>query len=101
MLNPGKLAGWAGRCCAGRCCGSAGSFSLTNYDMSMQVQARKVAAIRATGAGTVVTSCPACRMQLEDGLAQAGLPPRVLHVVQVLEQAYAGGEAGSGMREVG
>jgi glycolate oxidase iron-sulfur subunit len=86
---------------ADRCCGSAGSFSLTNYDMSMQVQARKVEAIRTTGAGTVVTSCPACRMQLEDGLAQAGLPPRVLHVVQVLEQAYAGSEVGSGRREVG
>ncbi|MDN5344522.1 MAG: glycolate oxidase iron-sulfur subunit [Clostridia bacterium] len=86
---------------ADRCCGSAGSFSLTNYDMSMQVQARKVAAIRDTGAGTVVTSCPACRMQLEDGLAQAGLAPRVVHVVQVLEQAYAGQEVGSGRREVG
>ncbi|MBC7343309.1 MAG: (Fe-S)-binding protein [Clostridia bacterium] len=74
---------------ADRCCGSAGSFSLTNYDMSMRVQAHKVAAIRATGAEAVVTSCPACRMQLEDGLAQAGLGPRVLHVAQVLDQAYA------------
>lgn len=73
---------------ADRCCGSAGSFSLTNYDVSMQVQAHKVAAIKATGAGTVVTACPACRMQLEDGLAQAGLSPSVFHVVQLLEQAY-------------
>ncbi|BCV22927.1 (Fe-S)-binding protein [Moorella sp. Hama-1] len=86
---------------ADRCCGSAGSFSLTNYDMSMQVQAHKVAAIKATGAGTVVTSCPACRMQLEDGLAQAGLPPRVLHVVQVLEQAYGLQEVRGERLEVG
>ncbi|QGP91616.1 Anaerobic glycerol-3-phosphate dehydrogenase subunit C [Neomoorella glycerini] len=86
---------------ADRCCGNAGSFSLTNYDMSMQVQAHKVAAIKATGVDTVVTSCPACRMQLEDGLAQAGLSPRVLHVVQVLEQAYEKTGVGSRMSEVG
>lgn len=73
---------------ADRCCGSAGSFSLTNYDMSMKVQAHKVEAVKATGAATVITSCPACRMQLEDGLAQAGMVPRVLHVVQLLEKAY-------------
>lgn len=86
---------------ADRCCGGAGSFSLTNYDMSMQVQAHKVAAIRATGADTVVTSCPACRMQLEDGLVQGGLTPRVLHVVQVLEQAYAAEEVRDEKLEVG
>ncbi|MBC7324908.1 MAG: (Fe-S)-binding protein, partial [Moorella sp. (in: Bacteria)] len=86
---------------ADRCCGGAGSFSLTNYDMSMQVQAHKVAAIRATGADTVVTGCPACRMQLEDGLVQGGLTPRVLHVVQVLEQAYAAEEVKDVNLEVG
>lgn len=86
---------------AGRCCGGAGSFSLTNYNISMQVQAHKVAAIKATGADTVVTGCPACRMQLEDGLAQAGFSPRVLHVVQLLEQAYARSEVRSERREVG
>nr|WP_277998752.1 (Fe-S)-binding protein [Moorella sulfitireducens] len=86
---------------AGCCCGGAGSFSLTHYDMSMRVQAHKVAAIKDTGVDTVVTACPACRMQLEDGLAQAGLPLRVFHVVQLLEQAYAGSEAGRDGLEVG
>ncbi|MDN5326067.1 MAG: glycolate oxidase iron-sulfur subunit [Moorella sp. (in: firmicutes)] len=60
---------------------------LANYDVSMQVQAHMAVAIKATGAGTLVTVCPACRMQLEDGLARAGLSPGACHVVQLLEQA--------------
>jgi len=44
------------------CCGSAGSFSLTHYDLSMKVLGRKVDSILATGAGMVVTGCPACRL---------------------------------------
>ena len=54
------------------CCGSAGSFSLTHYDLSMKVLGRKVDSILATGAGMVVTGCPACRLQIEHGLRERG-----------------------------
>ncbi len=72
----------------GRCCGGAGSFSLSHYGLSMRVAAHKVKDIAGTGAAAVATGCPACRMQLEDALTQAGLAHPVRHVVELLAEAY-------------
>lgn len=72
-----------------RCCGGAGSFSITHVDISLQIGERKVKDIAGTGANTVVTSCPACRMQLEDSLHQKGMfDLEVVHTVQLLDMAY-------------
>lgn len=73
---------------ANRCCGSAGTFSLTHYELSSRIRDKKTAAIKDTGADIVTTSCGACRMQIEDGLYQQGLDIPVVHVVQLLERAY-------------
>ncbi|NTV74283.1 MAG: (Fe-S)-binding protein [Holophaga sp.] len=71
----------------GRCCGSAGSFSLAHYDLTLRISARKTEDIRGTGADTVVTGCPSCVMQLRDGLHQAGESARVVHLAQLLAEA--------------
>lgn len=71
-----------------RCCGGAGSFSLTNYDVSYGILQKKIADIQSTNANVVVTGCGSCRMQLEDGLAQGKLPHKVMHVIEVVQQAY-------------
>lgn len=71
-----------------RCCGGAGSFSLTNYDVSYQILQKKVADIETTNTNVVVTGCGSCRMQIEDGLAQGNLPHKVMHVIEVVQQAY-------------
>lgn len=72
----------------GRCCGMAGSFSLTFPQLSDQILARKVEDITTTNTDTVVTSCPACRMQLAGGVENAALQHDVVHVVQLLAEAY-------------
>jgi glycolate oxidase iron-sulfur subunit len=54
------------------CCGSAGSYSLTQPDMSRRLQQRKVANILMTGASIVVTTNPGCLLQIRAGLAAAG-----------------------------
>ncbi|MHB1418173.1 MAG: (Fe-S)-binding protein [Bacillota bacterium] len=71
-----------------RCCGGAGSFSLFHYQLSMDITLKKVADIQGTGAQLVITGCPACRMQITDGLNRSGSPQSVLHTVQLLERAY-------------
>jgi len=71
----------------GRCCGSAGSFSLAHYDLTLKISARKTEDILSSGADTVVTGCPSCVMQLRDGLHQGGAPTRVLHLAQLLAAA--------------
>ena len=73
-----------------RCCGGAGSFSLAHQELSLAIGARKAADITQTGAEVVATSCPGCRMQLADVLAQAGGPRPVVHTVELLAAANGG-----------
>lgn len=71
-----------------RCCGSAGSFSLTHYDLSMQIQKKKFDDIQQTGANTIVTGCGSCMMQLNDGQKRFGGHSKVKHTVELLSEAY-------------
>ncbi|MGB9803609.1 (Fe-S)-binding protein [Desulfofundulus sp.] len=80
-----------------RCCGSAGSFCLTHYELSMKILKRKVENIKATGAQTVVTGCPSCRLQIEYGLNQAGIFIPVVHTVELLSQVYSLTDSAAGI----
>ncbi|MDA8192651.1 MAG: heterodisulfide reductase-related iron-sulfur binding cluster [Thermaerobacter sp.] len=70
-----------------RCCGSAGIYNLTHPAMSAQLLARKMADIPPE-ADIVVTGNPGCWLQLEHGAATSGPPVRVMHVMEVLAEAY-------------
>jgi glycolate oxidase iron-sulfur subunit len=74
------------------CCGSAGIYNLTQPAMARQLLARKVRHIMATGAEAVVTANPGCILQIAAGLRSQAVPIRVLHVVEVLDAAYAAAE---------
>jgi glycolate oxidase iron-sulfur subunit len=78
---------------ADRCCGSAGSFSIAHYELSREINDKKVSNIKATGAGACAVSCPACRMHIMDGLVQNKVDTDVPHVVQLLDRAYKAGKA--------
>jgi glycolate oxidase iron-sulfur subunit len=70
------------------CCGMAGTQIITHYDMSMKVLARKIGNAAATGADCIASGCPVCRMQLQTGLARAGIEMQVVHPVVLLDRAY-------------
>lgn len=72
---------------ADRCCGFGGLFSALHYDLALEVGARKAEAVADTHARTVATGCPGCQMHMTDTLARGGVPARVVHTVQVLEEA--------------
>ena len=76
----------------GRCCGMAGSFSLVHPDLSVQISDRKTADIQTTNTDTVATGCPACRLQLQSGVENAGFDEEVLHTVQILAESYRVGK---------
>ncbi|MBM3925517.1 MAG: 4Fe-4S dicluster domain-containing protein [SAR202 cluster bacterium] len=78
---------------ASRCCGAAGIYSVTQAEMSRRLVERKVEWVRASGAEVVATANPGCMMQLEAGLRRTGSKARVRHVVEVVEEAYGGGES--------
>ncbi len=66
------------------CCGAGGLFFLEFKELASALRARKLADIRATGARTVLTPCPACRSFLRTRLE--GI--RVAHPVSLLAEAY-------------
>ena len=73
---------------ADTCCGSAGSYNLTEPAMARRLAERKVANIRATGATCVAAANPGCILQIQAGLRRAGLSTRVVHPIELLDQAY-------------
>ena len=56
--------------------------------MAQRLQERKIAHIRATGAEAVVTANPGCIIQIAQGLQATGAPTRVMHIVELLDEAY-------------
>jgi Fe-S oxidoreductase len=68
------------------CCGMGGSYSLKFPEVSGPILARKLANVRATGAGTVAMDCPGCLMQIGGGLDRAGDRIATRHVATILAE---------------
>jgi glycolate oxidase iron-sulfur subunit len=69
------------------CCGAAGIYNLTNPEMSKQVLAPKLDALADAAPDIVATANPGCAMQLSSGLSGRGLSMRVVHPIELLEEA--------------
>jgi len=72
-----------------RCCGSAGIYNLTQTEMSRRVLAGKMDDVMSTGCDAVCTANPGCMLQLELGIRLRGGSQEVVHVVDLLDRAYA------------
>jgi len=70
------------------CCGSAGTYNVTQPDLARSILERKVANIVRSGADTVVTANPGCLMQIQSGLRHSGSNVRVVHLLDLLDEAY-------------
>ena len=75
---------------ASRCCGAAGIYSITQQEFSRRLLESKMTCVAATGADTLVTANPGCMIQLETGLRLSGIPGRVRHLVDILDESYQG-----------
>ena len=72
------------------CCGSAGTYNVTQNELSMKILERKMDDVERTSAPTLVTANVGCMLQLRAGVARRGLKMNVKHVVQLLDEAYQG-----------
>jgi glycolate oxidase iron-sulfur subunit len=70
------------------CCGSAGVYNVVHNDMSERLLANKMRRIRETQAELVLTANPGCLLQLRTGVKREGSGQRVMHVVELLDEAY-------------
>lgn len=69
------------------CCGAAGIYNLTHPEMSASVLAPKLDALADADPEIVATANPGCAMQLAAGLAGRGIAARVVHPIELLEEA--------------
>ena len=68
------------------CCGSGGSYHLTHPEVSIAIMERKVKSIKETGAERVVTTCPACMLQLAEGAYRFDAGYQVEHLATLLAE---------------
>ncbi len=74
------------------CCGSAGIYNVLHPEMADALLERKLGNIEATGADLVVTTNPGCMLQLQAGLRRRASSVRVVHLAELLAEAYGEGE---------
>lgn len=71
------------------CCGAAGSYNLTEPEMSDRLGRRKVENLLTTGASTVVSGNAGCSLQIMAMLKQAGRADvAVVHPMELLDRSY-------------
>jgi glycolate oxidase iron-sulfur subunit len=74
------------------CCGAAGTYNLSQPEMSEKLGHRKMENITATGAAIVTTGNVGCILQIARQIKQAGSQVEVVHPVDLLDRAYRGSE---------
>lgn len=70
------------------CCGAAGTYNLTQPEMSHELGQRKATYIEATGAKMVSVGNVGCQLQIQKHLRDRGQSMDVVHPIELLEQAY-------------
>lgn len=69
------------------CCGGAGTYNISNYDLSMKILQRKMNNLQKTNATVLLSSCPGCLVQLSFGVRKFKIPLTVKHIVQFLNES--------------
>jgi len=70
------------------CCGAAGSYNLTEPEMSERLSQRKLRNIQACDPQVVITGNAGCSLQIQAALRRAGSPIWVAHPMDVLDLSY-------------
>lgn len=70
------------------CCGAGGGLAITNASISSAMAASKVQHAQQCGAESIVSTDPACILQLRSYIEQQKLPIRVFHIADVLSHGW-------------
>jgi glycolate oxidase iron-sulfur subunit len=76
------------------CCGAAGTYNLTQPEMSERLGRRKMDHIAATGAEMVVMGNVGCQLQIARKIKERGSRIRIAHTIDLLDRAYRGERTG-------
>ncbi len=70
------------------CCGSAGTYNVTQNALSMKILDAKMDNIASVSPDIIASSNVGCMLQLRAGVQRAQMQAKVLHVIELLDQAY-------------
>ncbi len=73
---------------ADTCCGSAGIYNVLHTGMAMDILKGKMTNVNSARPEIIVTANPGCMLQLQAGVRMYGKGQRVMHVVELLDEAY-------------
>ncbi|WP_458455800.1 fumarate reductase (CoM/CoB) subunit TfrB [Methanobrevibacter sp.] len=72
-----------------QCCGAGGGIKSGKPEIAMELSKAKAEMIKDTGADAVVTICPFCQLNLQDGLNEIGCDDvKCMHILELLDKAY-------------
>ena len=72
-----------------QCCGAGGGIKSGKPEIAMDLSKSKAEMIKDTGADAVVTICPFCKLNLQDGLDAIDCEDiKTLHILELLDKAY-------------
>jgi len=69
------------------CCGGGGGMEVCFPDLSDRLASKRVEELLATGADTIVTSCPACELQLIKGVSKVKADVKVMDLAELVDEA--------------
>lgn len=75
------------------CCGAAGSYNLTEPEMSDRLAERKLQNLLATEPQAIVSGNVGCSMQIQSALRRAGRDVPVVHPMELLDRSYSAGQS--------
>lgn len=73
---------------ADHCCGSAGIYNVVQNELSMQILDAKMEDVVSASADVLATANVGCLLQLRAGVVRKGIRLPVVHVLELLDEAY-------------
>lgn len=70
------------------CCGAAGSYMLTQPELSRQIGAAKIEALKSSDADILITTNSGCAMQFRLLIQEAGLSIEVIHPLELINRQW-------------
>jgi glycolate oxidase iron-sulfur subunit len=71
-----------------QCCGSAGTYNITQNELSMKILDAKMDDVATVSGDVLATANVGCMLQIRAGIAQRKMNLPVRHIVEVLNDAY-------------
>jgi heterodisulfide reductase subunit D len=69
------------------CCGGGGGLKGVNFDMSVEIAGDKVEEALATGAKWIISACPSCKTNINDGIKSAKSDLKMKDIMELVIEA--------------